>query len=90
MPTGGVNLASFFKAGAIAAGLGGSLINPAKLITGEGYTQADRNGKKILGYRTKKLKQSSAYMNIISISAGNESTTALFPPFQSFCSPSRV
>ncbi|CAN7580892.1 hypothetical protein LJR015_001210 [Peribacillus frigoritolerans] len=46
MPTGGVNLASFFKAGAIAAGLGGSLINPAKLITGEDYTRLTETAKK--------------------------------------------
>jgi 2-dehydro-3-deoxyphosphogluconate aldolase / (4S)-4-hydroxy-2-oxoglutarate aldolase len=40
MPTGGVNLdnlASFLKAGAVAAGLGGSLINPAKLNFDEDY-----------------------------------------------------
>lgn len=49
MPTGGVNLdnlASFFKAGAIAAGVGGSLINPAKLITGEDYTRLAETAKK--------------------------------------------
>lgn len=40
MPTGGVtldNIASYFKAGAVAAGLGGSLVNPAKLQSKEDY-----------------------------------------------------
>ncbi|MCP3763808.1 bifunctional 4-hydroxy-2-oxoglutarate aldolase/2-dehydro-3-deoxy-phosphogluconate aldolase [Domibacillus sp. A3M-37] len=49
MPTGGVNLgnlASFLKAGAVAAGLGGSLINPAKLISDEDYAELTETAKK--------------------------------------------
>lgn len=48
MPTGGVNLdnlASFLKAGAVAAGLGGSLINPAKLNTDHDYADLTETAK---------------------------------------------
>lgn len=49
MPTGGVNLdnlASFLKAGAVAAGLGGSLINPTKLISDNDYAELTETAKK--------------------------------------------
>ncbi|MFE4352948.1 bifunctional 4-hydroxy-2-oxoglutarate aldolase/2-dehydro-3-deoxy-phosphogluconate aldolase [Peribacillus butanolivorans] len=49
MPTGGVNLdnlASFLKAGAVAAGIGGSLINPKKLLSEEDYTELEETAKK--------------------------------------------
>ncbi|MEC0344000.1 hypothetical protein [Peribacillus frigoritolerans] len=49
MPTGGVildNIASFFKAGAIAAGVGSSLIDPARLITTDDYTRLAETSKK--------------------------------------------
>lgn len=49
MPTGGVNLdnlASFLKAGAVAAGLGSSLINPSKLIKDGDYAELVETAKK--------------------------------------------
>ncbi|MFI8494522.1 bifunctional 4-hydroxy-2-oxoglutarate aldolase/2-dehydro-3-deoxy-phosphogluconate aldolase [Peribacillus butanolivorans] len=49
MPTGGVNLdnlASFLKAGAVAAGIGSSLINPKKLLSEEDYTELEDTAKK--------------------------------------------
>jgi 2-dehydro-3-deoxyphosphogluconate aldolase/(4S)-4-hydroxy-2-oxoglutarate aldolase len=49
MPTGGVNLdnlSSFLRAGAVAAGLGGSLINPTKLISDEDYAELTETAKK--------------------------------------------
>ncbi|MFE0504527.1 bifunctional 4-hydroxy-2-oxoglutarate aldolase/2-dehydro-3-deoxy-phosphogluconate aldolase [Peribacillus butanolivorans] len=49
MPTGGVNLdnlTSFLKAGAVAAGIGGSLINPKKLLSEEDYTELEETAKK--------------------------------------------
>ncbi|MFD6442204.1 bifunctional 4-hydroxy-2-oxoglutarate aldolase/2-dehydro-3-deoxy-phosphogluconate aldolase [Peribacillus sp. NPDC060186] len=49
MPTGGVNLdnlAYFFEAGAVAAGLGGSLINPTKLISEEDYIRLEETANK--------------------------------------------
>ncbi|MGW6297623.1 bifunctional 4-hydroxy-2-oxoglutarate aldolase/2-dehydro-3-deoxy-phosphogluconate aldolase [Peribacillus butanolivorans] len=49
MPTGGVNLdnlGSFLKAGAVAAGIGGSLINPKKLLSEEDYTELEETAKK--------------------------------------------
>ncbi|MBM7691550.1 2-dehydro-3-deoxyphosphogluconate aldolase/(4S)-4-hydroxy-2-oxoglutarate aldolase [Peribacillus deserti] len=49
MPTGGINLdnlAAFFKAGAVAAGLGGSLINPSKLVSEADYTELTNTAKK--------------------------------------------
>jgi 2-dehydro-3-deoxyphosphogluconate aldolase/(4S)-4-hydroxy-2-oxoglutarate aldolase len=49
MPTGGVNLdniASFLKAGAVAAGLGGSLINPTKLVSDDDYAVLTETAKK--------------------------------------------
>ncbi|MGG0286499.1 bifunctional 4-hydroxy-2-oxoglutarate aldolase/2-dehydro-3-deoxy-phosphogluconate aldolase [Peribacillus butanolivorans] len=49
MPTGGVNLdnlGSFLKAGAVAAGIGGSLINPKKLLSEEDYTELEEMSKK--------------------------------------------
>jgi 2-dehydro-3-deoxyphosphogluconate aldolase / (4S)-4-hydroxy-2-oxoglutarate aldolase len=49
MPTGGVNLdniVSFFKAGAVAAGLGGSLINAEKLIQDEDYAKLTETARK--------------------------------------------
>lgn len=49
MPTGGVNLdnlASFLQAGAVAAGLGGSLINPAKLHTDQDYAGLTETARK--------------------------------------------
>ncbi|MBK5483418.1 bifunctional 4-hydroxy-2-oxoglutarate aldolase/2-dehydro-3-deoxy-phosphogluconate aldolase [Peribacillus sp. TH16] len=49
MPTGGVNLdnlGSFLKAGAVAAGIGGSLINPKKLLSEEDYTDLEETAKK--------------------------------------------
>lgn len=49
MPTGGVNLdnlASFLKAGAVALGIGSSLINPKKLLSEEDYTELEETAKK--------------------------------------------
>lgn len=49
MPTGGVNLdnlASYLKAGAVAAGLGGSLINPTKLNFDEDYAALTETAKR--------------------------------------------
>ncbi|MDQ0247535.1 2-dehydro-3-deoxyphosphogluconate aldolase/(4S)-4-hydroxy-2-oxoglutarate aldolase [Bacillus fengqiuensis] len=49
MPTGGVNLDnldSFLKAGAVAAGLGSSLINPSKLIKDGDYAELVETTKK--------------------------------------------
>jgi 2-dehydro-3-deoxyphosphogluconate aldolase/(4S)-4-hydroxy-2-oxoglutarate aldolase len=49
MPTGGINLdnlASFLEAGAVAAGLGGSLINPTKLISDDHYAELADTARK--------------------------------------------
>lgn len=49
MPTGGVNLenlSSYLDAGAVAAGLGGSLINPSKLISEENYAELTERARK--------------------------------------------
>ncbi|HWO97369.1 MAG TPA: bifunctional 4-hydroxy-2-oxoglutarate aldolase/2-dehydro-3-deoxy-phosphogluconate aldolase [Bacillus sp. (in: firmicutes)] len=49
MPTGGVNLdniVSFFEAGAVAAGLGGSLVNPSELIQDKDYAKLTETAKR--------------------------------------------
>ncbi|WP_110929161.1 bifunctional 4-hydroxy-2-oxoglutarate aldolase/2-dehydro-3-deoxy-phosphogluconate aldolase [Bacillus massiliglaciei] len=49
MPTGGVNLENlgdFLKAGAVAVGLGGSLVNAAKLNSAEDYEQLTETAKR--------------------------------------------